>query len=139
MPFTVGEKVQFGEFDGTEINIDGDAYTLLRDNDVLVKYTGELTIDSVQVTGDAMLILPVTEEETAGGLLIAATAKKANKPSTGTVAKIGPGKMVGTGDILPMDIEEGDMVKYRDFAGTTIKIEDEEYSVVKYTDCLAKF
>eukprot|EP00588_Corethron_pennatum_P005269 CAMPEP_0194300820 /NCGR_PEP_ID=MMETSP0169-20130528/61467_1 /TAXON_ID=218684 /ORGANISM="Corethron pennatum, Strain L29A3" /LENGTH=257 /DNA_ID=CAMNT_0039051029 /DNA_START=572 /DNA_END=1345 /DNA_ORIENTATION=- len=140
MPVAAGDKVQYGEYDGTEIDIDGEKHTLIRNSDVLVKYSGESpTLADVQVTGDSLLVLPREEEETTGGLLIAATSRKANKPSTGTVVKVGPGKTAGTGEFLPIDVAEGDMVKYRDFAGTDINIEGQDYAVVKYTDCLAKF
>ena len=62
-----------------------------------------------------------------------------NRPSTGTVVKVGPGKMVASGDIIPMKVKVGDKVKFLDFAGNEVKIGDEDYSVVKMDEIMAKF
>jgi chaperonin GroES len=47
--------------------------------------------------------------------------------------------MASNGEIMRVDISEGDMVKFRDFAGNEVMIEGEEYSVVRMPDILAKF
>lgn len=141
MPVTVGDGVVYGKYDGTEVEYNGDKCTLIRDSDVLVKYNPDLVLDQTQVCDDSVLVKVNRSEEetTAGGLLIAATTKKNKKPSTGTVVKIGPGRMAANGKLMDMDIEVGDMVKFRDFAGNEVDIENEEYSVVRMPDILAKF
>lgn len=55
------------------------------------------------------------------------------------MVKIGPGRMASNGELMAMDIAMGDMVKFRDFAGNEVDIENEEYSVVRMPDILAKF
>ncbi|KAL3797592.1 hypothetical protein ACHAW5_003311 [Stephanodiscus triporus] len=141
MPVSPGEGVVYGKYDGTEVDYDGDVHTLIRDDDILVKFSGDrLTLDASDVVGDNVLVrVEDNEDETASGLVIAATARKGGKPSTGVVVKVGPGKMASNGQIMTVDVHVGDMVKFRDFAGNEVDIEGGEYAVVKMTDILAKF
>ena len=141
MPVVAGEGVVYGKYDGTEVDYEGDRHTLIRDDDILVKFSGDkLTLDSADVVSDNVLVkVEESEEETASGLVIAATAKKGGKPSTGEVVKVGPGRMASNGEIMTVDIGVGDMVRFRDFAGNEVSIEDGEFAVVKMTDILAKF
>jgi len=141
MAVTNGEGVVYGKYDGTEIEFNGSKHTLIRDDDVLVKYAGdELSLETADVISDNVLVAVSDEEEqaTAGGLLIASTSSK-KRPSTGTVVKVGPGRMASNGALMEMDITSGDMVKFRDFAGNEVKIDGKEYSVVRMVDILAKF
>lgn len=141
MPVEAGDGVVYGKYDGTEVEYEGDKVVLIRDEDVLVKFTGDkLTLETADVVSDNVLVkVEDAEEETASGLLLASTTKKGGKPSTGEVVKVGPGKMAGNGAIMNVDIAVGDMVKFRDFAGNEVDIEGGEFSVVKMTDILAKF
>ena len=141
MPVAPGEGVMYGQFDGTEIDLDGAKHTLIRDDDILVKYTGDdLTLENASVVRDAVLVYVETKDvSTDGGILIAKTSKTDRKPSTGKVVKVGPGRFATNGDIMEMQVSEGDFVKFRDFAGNDVTIEDEEYSVVRMSDILAKF
>ncbi|KAL7530225.1 hypothetical protein ACHAWF_003291 [Thalassiosira exigua] len=141
MPVVPGEGVVYGKYDGTEVDYDGSKHTLIRDDDILVKFSGdELTLDGADVVSDNVLVkVEDDEEETLSGLVIAATAKKGGKPSTGEVVKVGPGRMASNGEVMTVDVEAGDMVKFRDFAGNEVSIEGGEYAVVRMTDILAKF
>jgi chaperonin GroES len=141
MPVAPGDGVVYGKYDGTSVDLDGTKHTLIRDDDVLVKYTGdELTLDTVDVVRDAVLVyVEVKDIATDGGILIAKTSKSDQKPSTGKVVKVGPGRFATNGDVMEMQVEEGDFVKFRDYAGNEIEIGDEEYSVVRMADILAKF
>ena len=140
MPVNSGEGVVYGKYDGTEIDIDGAKHTLIRDDDILVKFQGSLSLESVDVVRDSVLVkVDQTEQTTEGGILIAQTSKSESKPSTGEVIKVGPGKMASDGSLMPMDVAVGDMVKFRDFAGMEVEIDDEDYSVVKMSDILAKY
>ena len=141
MPVSSGEGVVYGKYDGTEIDLDGQKHILIRDDDILVKFQGdELTMDSVDVTRDSVLVF-VEKKETAteGGILIASTSKSEMRPSTGKVVKVGPGRIAANGELMPMEVEEGDMVKFRDFAGNEVNIGGDEFSVVRMSDILAKF
>ena len=141
MPIVEGEGVVYGKYDGTELDIDGEKHTLIRDDDILVKFTGDaLTLDSVDVIRDNVLVrVDKNEQETEGGILLAKSSKAESKPSTGEVVKVGPGKMASNGELIAMDVAVGDMIKFRDFAGNEVEIEEDEYSVVKMADILAKY
>jgi len=142
MPVTPGESVVYGKYDGTEIDYDGEKHALIRDDDILVKWKGEqLTQESAEVVRDNVLVKVTDnkEEETTSGLVIASSSKKGSKPSTGEVIKVGPGRMANNGEIIKADIQEGDMVKFRDFAGNEVMIGDNEFAVVRMGDVLAKF
>jgi len=141
MPVETGDGVVYGQYDGTEIDISGTKHTMIRDDDILVKFSGgKLTLDTVNVNRDNVLVkVEKKETETEGGILIAQTSKTENRPSTGEVVKVGPGKMASNGEIMVMEVALEDMVKFRDFAGNDVIIEDIEYSVVRMADILAKF
>jgi chaperonin GroES len=143
MPVQPGESVLYGKYDGTEIDYNGEKHALIRDEDILVKWSGSegLNEDNAEVVSDNVLVRVTDskEDETSSGLVIAATVKKGSKPSTGEVVKVGPGRMASNGEIMTVDISVGDMVKFRDFAGNEVMIGGEEYSVVRMPDILAKF
>lgn len=141
MPVNEGDKVVYGEFDGTELDIDGERHTLIRDDDVLVKFSGDsLTMDSCDVLRDSCLVYVETKETaTEGGILLAQTSSTQNRPSTGKVVKVGPGRFSTSGERMEMELTEGDFIKFRDYAGKDIEIEEEEYTVVSALDILAKF
>ncbi len=86
--------------------------------------------------GDRVVIKASPKEEvTKSGLVIPDTAKE--KPQEGTVLAVGPGKSDDKGKRLPMDVKVGDKVLYAKYAGTEVKIEGEEYLIVKESDVLA--
>eukprot|EP00543_Licmophora_paradoxa_P000352 CAMPEP_0202442484 /NCGR_PEP_ID=MMETSP1360-20130828/1939_1 /ASSEMBLY_ACC=CAM_ASM_000848 /TAXON_ID=515479 /ORGANISM="Licmophora paradoxa, Strain CCMP2313" /LENGTH=198 /DNA_ID=CAMNT_0049057877 /DNA_START=132 /DNA_END=728 /DNA_ORIENTATION=- len=140
IPLEKGDGVVYGEYDGTELDVDGETYMLIRDDNVLLTFKGEKpTMENVEVITDHILVEVQTKEsETAGGLLLAASSAE-NRPSTGQVVKIGPGKMAGDGTLIPMSVAVGDNVKFRNFFGNEVEIEDREFSVVRRADVMAKF
>jgi chaperonin GroES len=142
MPVEPGEGVVYGKYDGTEVKYNDEPHTLIRDDDILVKFKGDkLTLESCDVIRDACLVKPnvAEQESTTGGILLAKSSSSESKPSTGEVVKVGPGRMAADGTLMPMDVQVGDMVKFRDFAGNEVMIEGEEYSIVRMFDILAKF
>jgi len=141
MPVAPGDGVVYGKYDGTEIDLNGDRHILIRDDDILVKFTGdELALEGADVTRDSVLVYVERKEAaTEGGILIAASSKGGPRPSTGQVIKVGPGRIAANGELMPMEVVAGDMVKFRDFAGNEVNIEEKEYSVVRMSDILAKF
>ena len=141
MPVEAGENVVYGQFDGTEIDIDGEMHTLIRDDDILVKFSGDdLSMESCSVLRDSVLVYVETKETaTEGGILLAQSSSSENRPSTGKVVKVGPGRFATNGERMGMEIDEGDFIKFRDYAGKEVEIEGEEYTVVSSMDILAKF
>ena len=74
------------------------------------------------------------EETTKGGIILTASAKE--KPSIAEVISVGPGGMVDGHDVV-MTVKPGDKVITSKYAGTEVKLDDEEYVVVRQSDILA--
>jgi len=88
--------------------------------------------------GDRVIVTPNEEDEqrTASGLVIPDTAK--DKPQTGTVIAVGPGARNDDGDRIPMDVSEGDVVVFSEYAGTKFKqTGGDELLVLRESDILA--
>jgi chaperonin GroES len=85
---------------------------------------------------DRVLLKRIGEkEEVKGGIIIPDTAKE--KPMEGEVISVGPGKMMEDGKRSPMDVKAGDRVLFGKYAGTEIKIADEEYIIMREEEILA--
>eukprot|EP00545_Synedropsis_sp_CCMP1620_P005936 CAMPEP_0119013014 /NCGR_PEP_ID=MMETSP1176-20130426/7750_1 /TAXON_ID=265551 /ORGANISM="Synedropsis recta cf, Strain CCMP1620" /LENGTH=241 /DNA_ID=CAMNT_0006966063 /DNA_START=41 /DNA_END=766 /DNA_ORIENTATION=+ len=141
MQVAAGDKVLYGAYIGSQVNYNGDPHVLLQDSDILVKYTGEkLSMETGEMLLDNVMVkVQEKEEESTSGILLAKSNSAKAKPTLGEVVKVGPGRFAMNGKLMGMDVEEGDMVRFRDFAGNTVEIDDEEYSVVRMNDILAKF
>ena len=85
----------------------------------------------VKPLGDRVLVKRVEEKEekTSGGIYIPDTAKE--KPQRGQVVAVGPGRLTEDGKRLPMDVQEGDEVLFGKYSGSDIKIDGEEYLIIK--------
>ena len=87
--------------------------------------------------GDRVVIKPSKREEVSkGGIVLPDTAKE--KPQEGEVVAVGPGRMTAEGQRIAMDVKVGDIVIYAKYAGTELKVDDEELIVVRESDILAK-
>jgi chaperonin GroES len=96
-----------------------------------------MTTATIKLTplGDRVLIKPLpSEEKTKGGIILPDTAKE--KPMKGEVVAVGKGKMDDSGKLIPMEVKTGDKVLYGKYAGTELKIEGEEYLIVKESEVL---
>ena len=74
------------------------------------------------------------EETTKGGIILTSTAKE--KPSVAEVVSVGPGGTVDGKDVV-MSVKPGDRVITDKYSGSTVKIGDEEYTIVRQGDILA--
>ena len=74
------------------------------------------------------------EETTKGGLILTSTAKE--KPQYANVVAVGPGGVVDGKDIT-MQVSVGQKVVYSKYAGTEIKLDGEEYKIIRQNDILA--
>ncbi len=74
------------------------------------------------------------EEKTKGGIIIPDTAKE--KPQQGKVIAVGKGKVRDDGKVSPLDVKVGDKVLFSKYAGTEVKIEGEEYLIMREDDIL---
>ena len=94
------------------------------------------TKTSIKPLEDRILVRPEEgEETTVSGIVIPDTAKE--KPQEGTVLAVGPGKRSETGDLIPMDVKEGDTVVYSKYGGTEIKLGGEDLLILSARDVLA--
>lgn len=85
--------------------------------------------------GDRVVIKQlVAEETTKSGIVLPGQAKE--KPQHAEVVAVGPGA-TEDGKIVPMQVKIGDKVIYSKYAGTEVKIDEEEYIIVKESDILA--
>ena len=75
------------------------------------------------------------KEEVKGGIIIPDTAKE--KPMEGEVISVGPGKTMEDGKRSPMDLKAGDRVLFGKYAGAEIKIDDQEYVIMREEEILA--
>lgn len=75
------------------------------------------------------------EATTKGGIVLPDTAKE--KPTTGEVIAVGPGKTLENGQVAPVEVKAGDKVLYGKYAGTEVKVEGEEYVILRHDDILA--
>jgi chaperonin GroES len=87
---------------------------------------------------DRVLVKRVEEKEVVkGGIIIPDTAKE--KPMEGEVVAVGPGKMQDDGKRSPLDVKPGDRILFGKYAGTEIKIDDEDYVIMREEEILAVF
>ena len=85
---------------------------------------------------DRVLIRRIEEKETVkGGIIIPDTAKE--KPQEGEVIAVGAGK-IEKGQRVSLDVKAGDRVLFGKYSGTDIKIQDEEYLILREEEILAK-
>ena len=75
------------------------------------------------------------EQTTASGLVIPDTAKE--KPQEGKVVAVGPGRIDDSGNRVPVDVAEGDVVIYSKYGGTEVSYAGEDYLILSARDVLA--
>lgn len=86
--------------------------------------------------GDRVLVKPdKAEQKTASGLYISSGAQE--KPQRGTVVAVGVGKIDDNGERLPMDVKVGDVVIYGKYGGNEVKVEGEDYLLMRDSDIYA--
>ena len=85
---------------------------------------------------DRVLVKRIEQrEEVRGGIIIPDTAKE--KPQEAEVVAVGPGKLDGDGNRLPMTVKSGDRVLIGKYAGPDIKLDDEDHTILREDEILA--
>lgn len=91
----------------------------------------------LQPLADNVVVKPIEPEEVSkGGILLPDTAQE--RPREGKVIAVGPGRTGDDGKSIPMELKVGDLVVYRNYAGTEFKEDEEELLVLRESDVLAK-
>jgi chaperonin GroES len=84
---------------------------------------------------DRVIVQRIQEEEkTKGGIIIPDTAKE--KPQEGKVIAVGPGKVLENGTKVTLDVKVGDKILFGKYSGSEIKVEGEEYLMMREDDIL---
>ena len=136
-----GESVIYGKYDGSELKYNDENHQMIKDDDVLLKFKGdEPTFENVQPVKDQVMIkLPPKEASNAAGIIVTTAESKEKRVDYGTVAKVGPGRTAGNGAVMPIQVAPGEGVRFRDFAGSDVKIEGVEYRIIRAYDIIAKW
>jgi len=105
---------------------------------VLIKWKkidGRLHIMKIKPLGERVVIKMLeTEETTKSGIVLPGSAKE--KPQIAEVVAVGPGGMVD-GKEIKMEVKVGDKVLISKYAGTEVKLDNQEYTILKQSDILA--
>lgn len=89
----------------------------------------------IRPLNDRLLVKRLKEEEvTAGGIIIPDSAKE--KPAEGEVVAVGPGKAADNGERVAMQVKEGDVVLFSKYGGTDVKLDGEDYLIMREDDIL---
>src|SRR5256886_15948957 len=92
---------------------------------------------NLQPLGDRLIMEVLEEEEeTVSGIVLPDTAKE--KPQRGRVLAVGPGSRNDKGELIPMDVAEGDEIIFSKYGGTEIKLGTDEVLILRESDVLAK-
>jgi chaperonin GroES len=84
---------------------------------------------------DRILVKRIEEQEVRrGGIIVPDTAKE--KPQEGKVIAAGNGKVGDDGKRIPLDVKAGDRILFGKYAGSEVKVEDEEYLILREEDVL---
>ena len=84
---------------------------------------------------DRVLVKRTEEDKTSpGGIVIPDTA--AEKPDTGEVIAVGTGKLLEDGKVRPLDVKKGDKILFGKYSGQTVKVDGQEYLVVREEDIM---
>ena len=75
------------------------------------------------------------EEKSRGGLILTVSAQE--KPQTAEVVAVGPGKVTDNGALAPMSVKTGDRIIASKYAGTAVKLDGVEYTILSEDDILA--
>lgn len=90
---------------------------------------------NIKPLGDRVVIKMLeTEETTKSGIVLPGSAKE--KPQMAEILAVGPGGMVDGKEVV-MEVKVGDHVIYSKYAGTEVKVADDEYIIVRQSDILA--
>ena len=92
---------------------------------------------NLQPLGDRLIVEVLDEQQTtASGIVLPDTAKE--KPQRGTVLAVGPGGKNDSGDVVPLEVAEGDTIIFSKYGGTEVKVDGNELLILRESDVLAK-
>lgn len=89
----------------------------------------------IRPLGERVVVKPMpSEEKTKSGIVLPDSAKE--KPQEGEVVAVGSGKILETGQRVPIDLKPGDKILFSKYAGNEVKIDEVEYLIMREADIL---
>jgi len=90
---------------------------------------------NIQPLGDRVVVKPLDRETvTKSGIVLPDTAKE--KPQEGEILAVGPGKVLDNGKRTSLEVQVGQRVLFAKYAGTEVKMENEEYLILRESDIM---
>jgi len=90
----------------------------------------------VKPLADRVVVKPLEEQvQERGGIIIPDTAKE--KPQQGEIVAVGPGGLADDGSRMPMEVSVGDTILYGKYSGSEVRIDTEDYLIMREGDILA--
>ena len=120
------------------MNYDDEVVTMICDDDILLHYKGvRMTMENVKPCRDYVLVeLTKQKAEIASGIVVADSVMADYEPCDGVIVIMGEGRMTSTGEFSNSHVSVGNRVKFRDYAGNSVKIEGVDHSLVRMIDIL---
>lgn len=95
------------------------------------------TATSIVPLGDKVVVKAIEREGvTKSGLVLPDNAKE--RPQEGELIAVGPGRMTDEGTRIPLDLKKGDRILFAKYSGMEIKVDEEDYLILREADILAK-
>lgn len=138
-PVQAGCSVLYGKFTGVAMTYNDEQVTMIRDDDILLYYKDSqiITLQNATPCRDYVLVkIEKSKLTTSSGIVVAEMALRDYENCEGIVVKVGEGRMCSTGQFTPSPVQVGERVKFKDYAGNEVKIEGEDYALVKMVDIL---
>lgn len=89
----------------------------------------------IRPLGERVVVRPMpSEEKTKSGIVLPDTAKE--KPQEGEVIAVGSGRLLETGQRVPIDLKPGDKILFSKYSGNEVKIDDVDYLIMRESDIL---
>ena len=139
-----GDTVLYSKFGigVTDLNWKGETFALIREQDVIGTLPrSDATVEdmgALEPQGDRILLqVDAAASQTEGGVMLTDSAKE--KPQSGTVVRVGPGRQDDDGTVHAPKLKAGDRVLFFKYAGDTVETSGgETFNVLHESDCLAK-
>lgn len=136
MAISPGDTVMYGKYGGTEIDYDGEKHTFVTQDDILCLLSnGEYSMEAVRPIFDRVLVKRDDAlSETSSGIVL---GKSAERPTSGRVVAVGPGRFMENGETEPLSFQVGDVVMFGKYGGTEVTFRGEEYMLLRVADVFA--
>ncbi len=148
MMFKKGDRVLWGKHVSAPVKYNDEDHLLVSEDSVLLSFQRDTpTLDGIKMNRNHILVTIKKENEPKqlkSGVVISTPASRATEVTIGEVLNVGPPGMARNGVPIPMSVDVGDTVKFRDFASeylprNTFSVEGHDCVVIKNTDILATF